>query len=55
MVGVLYSLARAVAVDFEDTRMKLDATVERTEHRRTLWALTQGSTVEAACLAGFYL
>lgn len=55
MVGVLYSLDRAVALGFEDTRMKLDATVERTEHRRTLQVLTQGSTVEAAWLAGFYL
>src|SRR6266700_941927 len=55
MVGVLYSLDRAVALGFEDTRMKLDAAVERTEHRRTLQALTQGSTVDAPWLAGFYL
>ena len=55
MVGVLYSLDRAVALGFEDTRMKLHPAVERTEHRRTLQALTQGSTVDAPWLAGFYL
>ena len=55
MVGVLYSLDRAVAFGFDDSRMKLDAPVERAEHRRTLEALERGLSLDAPWLAGFYL
>lgn len=55
MVGVLYSLERTVAFGFDDARMKLDAGVERAEHRRALEALENASSLDAPWLSGFYL
>lgn len=55
MVGVLYSLDRAVTFRFADERMKLDAVVECAEQQRILEALENASALEAPWLAGFYL
>jgi hypothetical protein len=55
MVGVLYSLDRAVAFGFTDQRMKLDPGVERAEHRRVLEALENHASLDTPWLAGFYL
>lgn len=55
MVGVLYSLDRAVAFGFTDERMKLDPAVERAEQQCVLEGLEKGAPLDMSWLAGFYL
>jgi len=55
MAGVLYSLERAIELNFDDARMKREVYDESIEIHDTLEAIGHGRVPSHAWLAGFYL
>ena len=55
MAGALYALERSAQCGFDDARMRLTLSLERTELEQTLAALESGRPLGDPWLAGFYL